>query len=495
MLKSESLYGYVARIKRKKNDIHSIINTTLIINPYITNFPKDFLFKKISKQNKAKLFLVNTIKFYLYHFLAFSRYVQTFVYYKILYKKKYKSAQQDLVLDVFVLVDSVIKEGEFNDDYFSALYPILKKKNIQHVFIPRLYGLSWNPFKLHQQLKGFFQVINKDTNFFLFEFELLSVKDFFQLAWLVLCYPFKTLRLLVKEVKQQDISFNNHLLRDISQQHFETFSRYIFGKNIAKIRNISKIYSWSEFQVIERSFNYAIRKNSDIKVYACQFLVNYPVYFNMHVQDIDEVCGSAPNKVLVNGSHYLLERKKVDYQLGVSLRYQNIFEYQSQNIGSNVVLLGAYFINETMSMLKLISDLDAVIFKGHPAVDIDVFRDVMGENIKVTNENIYNLFPETALIIGSATGSLAEAIACGVSIIVVARENELITNPLLDMGKGKMWDIVFNKIEVEQKLKKLLEFRNKNMGEIKDIAAWYKDNLFIEPSEENIVKTFELNKK
>ncbi len=60
------------------------------------------------------------------------------------------------------------------------------------------------------------------------------------------------------------------------------------------------------------------------------------------------------------------------------------------------------------------------------------------------------------------------------------------------MGKGKMWDIAFNVIEVEQKMKKLLEFRSKNMDEIKGIATWYKDSLFIEPSEENIVKTFEL---
>ena len=493
MLKIESLYIYISGIKRqKKVDIYSIINTTLIINPYVTNFPKDFLFEKISRQNKTKLFLVNVIKFYIHHFLAFSKYIQTFVYYKFLYKKKYKVTQQDLVLDVFVLVDSVVKGGKFNDNYFSALYPILKKKNIKHVFIPRLYGLSWNPFKLHQQLKAFFQVINKDTNIFLFEFEFLSVKDFFQLVWLVLCYPFKTLELLVKEEDKKDISFNNHLLRDISKQRFDAFSRYIFGKNIAKISNISKIYSWSEFQVIERSFNYAVRRNSDIKVYACQFLVNYPVYFNMHVQDVDEVNGSAPNKVLVNGSYYLLKREEIDYQLGVSLRYQNIFEYQSQKSGSSVVLLGSYFINETINMLKLVDNLGSVLFKSHPVINVDVFLDVMGVNIESTNRDIYNLFPETALVIGSATGSLVEAIACGISVIVIAQEDELMTNPLVGMGKGKMWDIAFNKIEVERKMKILLEFRSKNISEIKDISNWYKDNFFIEPSEENIIKTFEL---
>ena len=495
MIGIQKLYEYISDIRRqKKVDVHSVINTTLVMNPYITNFPKDFLYNNFKKENKFKLFIFHSVRFYLFNAIRFILFLQKFHYYKLLYKKpKYVISQDDLILDLFIDISRTVKEDNFSENYFSALYPILKEKKINYVFIPRLYGLSRNPFKARKQLISFFKIINQDDNKFLFEFELFSFNNFLELISLYLCYPFKTLRLLFKEKNRRDIVFNIHLLRDISGQSIESFTRYILGKNISKVKNISKIYSWSEFQVVERSFNYAVRKNSNIKVYACQFLVSSPVYFNMHVQNIDELNGSAPHRVLVNGSHYLLERKKVDYQLGVSLRYQNIFEYQSQNSGSNVVLLGSYLINETMSMLKLVSDLDAAIFKGHPAVDIDVFRDVMGENIKVTNENIYNLFPKAALIIGSATGSLAEAIACGVSVVVVARENELITNPLVDMGKGKMWDIAFNAIEVEQKIKKLLEFRKENMDEIKCIAAWYKDNLFIEPNEENIVKAFELN--
>jgi len=493
MHKIKKLYDYVANIKRqKKNDIHSIVNTTLTINPYITKFPKDFLFEKINNQNKLKLFLVNVGKFYVLHLLAFSKYILVFIYYKLLYKKKYQVTQKSLILDVFVLVDNVMKKGVFSEDYFSVLYPVLEKTNTRYIFIPRLYGLNNSPFKLHRQLRAFFGIINKNKNNFLFEFELLSVKDFFRLAWLVIFYPFKTLRLLVKEESQQDVLFNVHLLGDISKQQFEAFSRYIFGKNLAKISEISKIYSWSEFQIIERSFNYAIRKNSDIKIYACQFLVNYTVYFNTHVQDIDEIIGCAPNKVLVNGSHYLLKRELVDYQLGVSLRYSKLFEYQVQNTGANVTLLGSYFVDETISLLRLVGNFDAVLFKSHPAIDADVFRDAMFKNTKVTNKNIYDLFPETALIIGGATGSMAEAVSCGISVIVVARESELATNPLVDIGKSKIWDIAFDKTEVEKKSKKLLEFRNKNMHEIKSIAAWYRDNLFIEPSAENISRVFEL---
>jgi hypothetical protein len=494
MLKIESLYSYVSRIKQqKKIDIHSVINTTLVMNPYTTNFPKDFLLGHFKQENKFKLFIFHSVKFYLFNIMRFIFFIQMFFYYKLLYKKsKYAIFKNDLILDLFIDISRVVKEGSFSENYFSALYPILKEKKLSYVFVPRLHGLSHNPIKARKQLISFFKIINQDDNHFLFEFELFSFNNFLELIWLYLCYPFKTLRLLSKEKNRQDIVFNTHLLKDISKQSVVYFTRYILGKNISKIQNISDIYSWSEFQVVERAFNYAIRRNSDIKINACQFLVSYPVYFNMHVQDIDEISDFAPNRVLVNGSHYLLKRKEVNYQLGASLRYQKLFEYKSQYLGSNIVLLGSYFIDETMNMLKLVSNFDAVLFKGHPAIDVDVYRDSMGENIKVINENIYDLFPKTALIIGSATGSLVEAIACGVSVVVVARKNELITNPLVDMGQGKMWDIAFNVTELEQKMKKLLEFRNKNMDEIKDIAIWYKNNFFIEPSEENIVKTFEL---
>ena len=147
MLKIENLYIYISGIKQqKKVDIYSTINTTLIINPYITNFPKDFLLEKNSKQNKKKLFLINVIKFYVHHFLAFSKYILTFIYFKILYKKKYIVTQQDIVLDVFILVDRVIESGKFNDNYFSAIYPILKKKKNKSYLYSKIIWIELESF-------------------------------------------------------------------------------------------------------------------------------------------------------------------------------------------------------------------------------------------------------------------------------------------------------------------------------------------------------------
>jgi hypothetical protein len=493
LLDSKKIYDYINTIKQqKKIDVYTVVNTTVIANPYISNFPKELIFNKHKKVSKLKLFVVSVIKFYAFHFVHFIFFIRTFFYYRFLYKKpKYEIVKNALVIDVYFLVDRIIKDEKLHEGDFSSLYGLLKKKNIDFVFLPRLNGLSTNPLKAHQQLKYFFKIINEDHNNFLFEFELLSFKDFFYLIWLILCYPFKTLKLIVKEESQDDKIFNINLLKDISNQSIYSFSRYIFGRNISKIRNINKIYSWSEFQNLERSFNYAIRKNSNIKIIACQFYINYPAYLNTVVQDIDELLGYAPHQVLVNGKEYLVDNN-IDYQLGVSLRYNKVFKYQKGCNGSSTIVLGSYFIDETNNLLRVIQGLDNVVFKGHPAIHISTIRAYLLKGIQTTNEDIYDLFPNAGIVVGAASGSLLEAVVCGASVIVVAQKDELITNPLVDFGKGKIWDIVFSKAELKIKYRELLVFRENNPDEINIIADWYKDNFFVEPTVENISKVFEL---
>ena len=212
MIEIQKLYDYVGRVRQqKKVDIHSIINTTLVSNPYITNFPKDFLFNNFKKESKLKLFIFHSIKFYFFNTIRFIFFIQIFFYYKFLYKKpKHDISKDDLILDLFIDIGRVVKDGSFSENYFSTLYPILKNNKISHVFIPRVVGLSRNPIKLHKQLISFFKIINQDSNYFLFEFELLSFNNFLELIWLCLCYPFKTLRLFSKEKNKQDIVFNIH---------------------------------------------------------------------------------------------------------------------------------------------------------------------------------------------------------------------------------------------------------------------------------------------
>ena len=495
MIENQKLCSYLSKIRQtNKVDVHTIVNTTLVANPYITQFPEDFLFEASKRANTLNSFFINTCIFYALNFLRILKYLYILFHFKISYRKpKFNIIKTDVIVDLYVNVDSIVKNNAFTDQYFSGLYPVLREEKCNYVFVPRLIGVSHNPLIAYWQLVEFFKIINQDENKYLFEFELFTVVGVVKLIWLYFCYPFKTLRLLSKNNTITDRLFNFHLMNDISKQSIVPFSRFIFGENLFKAGDISQIYSWSEFQVTERAFNYAIRKTSEIKINACQFLLSYPTHFNMHVQDIDEIQRSAPNRVLVNGVHYLLERQLVDYQLGVSLRYKDIFRYPPHLTGTKILLLGSYSVNETTHLLKMTGEVKGILFKGHPLVSKNKFLDVMSKNITLTDENIYNLFPKAALVVGSASGSLIEAISCGISILVVGRNNKLLTNPMAAKGKGKMWDIAYTPTEVETKIKELILFRTQNKNEILEIACWYRNNLFVEPTKTKIKQTFELN--
>ncbi len=486
----QKFHDYIDTIKKNTPwDIYTIINPTLIKNPYASDFPKNYFINSSEFSNRIINFTKNSFKFYIKNLYLLFSYFIAFVLYKIYFKKQRKN-ETKIIIDTFGLVDKINESGEFSENYLSGIYEIFERFNTQYSILLRPYRVSKNPFKMVK----FFRIINQDKRDFMFEYEFLKWNDFALLFLLIALYPFKTLRLLQDEKTLEDKIFNSSLFEDIKHFSFDSLTRYILGKNLAKIQSIEKIYSWSEFQVIERSFNFAVRKNrSAIKLIACQFYLNYETYFNTYVDDLDYEMLSAPHEVLVNGKRYLLDREKVEYNTGVSLRYKSIFDFKGIKEERNILLLGSYIEKDTQHMLESVKEFDNVIFKNHPAVDIKKFG-VLPKNVTVSNENIYKLFEHAKLVIGTASGTSVEAVACGVSVIIIASRNNLTANPLVAHGQGKIWDITFEIGNIAEIYKKLMKYREENIDEIIEISSWYKDNFFVSLSDENIVKTFGFKK-
>ena len=479
-VRRDEFLDYIRDIKRKsKWYIYTISNVTLISNPYITDFPKNFFLNRESSKNRFLLFIKSSLKFYIKQFILFSSYLISFFTYKIFYKKRKLDFKNSTLIDIFFLVDNINRDGEFRENYFRGLYPYLDN----YIFLPRLYGANRNPFKLIE----FFKIISKDSRNFLFEFELIRFRDFLEILKLITLYPFKTLR-----VYRDNNIFNSSLIEDIEKQQFEAFSRYILGKNIAKLDGVKKIFSWSEFQTIERSFNYGVRKeNSNIKIYASQLYLNYEAYLNSYIDDIDFDMLSSSHFVLVNGKYYIKRREKVKYRVGVSFRYSELFTFKREKEISGILLLGSYIVDDTKYMLSSVANFKNVLFKSHPAVNIAHFKGIK-DNIKIVDSNIYELFYKSNLVISTASGTAVEAVSCGLSVIIIASRDNLTSNPLVEYGRGKIWDIAFSKDEIESIYNSLISYRDKNRDKITKIAKWYKDNFFIEPKRENIIRAFDL---
>lgn len=492
--KKNTFHEYLDNIKKNTEpDLFNIINPTLTKNIYSSSFPKNFFFQKKKFENETFLFLKSSIRFFFKNIILLVSYFISFLIYKLYYKKKRKNKLENLI-DVFVLVDNTNQNGELTENYLKDVYEIFEKYKKNFSILPRLYPVSKNPFKLIK----FFKIINNDKRDFFFEFEILSLIDFIILFIMIAKYPFKALNLKQKNNNDLDKVFNNSLLKDINCNSFSSLTRYVLGKKLSKINTIKKIYSWCEFQTIERSFNYALRRNNnELTLIGLQFYINYETYFNTYIDDIDYDNLTSPHLILVNGKYFILERKKIKYQTGVSLRYKEIFSFKSNEKEKNVLLIGSYIVSDTNYLLNCSNKFSNLIFKNHPAVNIERLNK-LPRNIKVSNESVYKLFKSANLVIlTAASGVAAEAVSCGLSVIILASQNNLTANPLIEKGRGKIWDLAFNIDEIESIYKKLTEFRSLNKSEIMDIASWYRKSFFIEPTEQNILNTFEIanNKK
>ncbi len=487
----EIFHNYIDHIKKNsKKNLYTIINPTLVKNTYASNFPKNYFFNILKKQNKFFLFLKEIPKFYLNNFLLLLSYFISYVLYKIYFGKQRTNNLKNII-DVFGLVDKTIQNKSFNENYLTGIYDIFEKNDTQYALLLRLYPVGMNPFKLRK----FFLILNKDSRDFVFEYEFLKFFDFIRLFFIIIKYPFQVLKLIQKEKSNMDKIFNNSLIKDINYFSFTSITRYILGENLSKITTIKNIYSWCEFQVIERSFNYAIKKNcSHINLIGLQVYINYETFFNTYVDDTDFEMKSSPDKIIVNGKHYMRNLKNIKYELGPSLRYKELFNFKSANKENNILLLGSYMNSDTKYLIDSVKKFNHIIFKNHPAVNIKNFGN-LPQNIQVSNENIYKLFTNSNLVITTGSGTAIEAVSCGVSVIILSSQDNLTANPLIKMGKGKIWDLAYDSSEIDKIYKKLINYRNFNQSEIIEIANWYKNNFFIEPTEENIMKMFDLKKK
>ena len=255
--KKDIFHHYIDTIKNNaKINLNTIINPTLIKNTYASSFPKNYFLNILNNHNKFFLFIKKIINFYFKNILFLLSYFISFVLYKLYFKKQRKN-RLETIIDVNGLVDKTNQDNSFNENYFTGIYEVFEKYNTQYAILLRPYPVGKNPFKL----KNFFTIMNNDKRDFVFEYEFLKLFDFVRLLFMIIVYPFRVLNLIQKENSDIDKIFNNSLIEDIKYFNFTSLTRYILGENLSKIVSIKKIYSWCEFQVIERSFNYAIKKS------------------------------------------------------------------------------------------------------------------------------------------------------------------------------------------------------------------------------------------
>ncbi len=477
--------SFVARIKEEVgNSIYFVINPTLVKNPYCSKFPVRYFFKDFTHKKSAAKFLFNSG--YIWAKLVFLLLINFtfFLFYKIFGRRKEIFSDAEVIVDSYLRLDILPQTNSLVDKlYFPGMRESLRYSGNKTLFLPRLLNKNTNNrnFGLLKKLIELIKDSPEDS--VVLEFDILSFLDYLKMLFIIFCYPFRLLRALQPSVSSENEQFNACLIEDLRTIDFEAIKRFLIGKKLGKLKQLKTVISWCEFQAQERGFFLGIRQSgSSACIVGCQFYLNYLAYLNSFPETLDHNLKFAPDVMLVNGKAFLRNVEKIDYKVGVALRYQKVFSFEKKQIdkaSTLPVFLASYIVQETIELINYAKSLNTkIILKLHPTQKPEFFKDEINSNIVFAENSIYDLFEENLIFISTASGSAVEAVACGKTVVIVGSRDNLTANPLIETGRGEIWDIVFEESEMLEVMEKLVRFRSENPERIEELSNWYKENFF-----------------
>ncbi len=404
------------------------------------------------------------------------------------------NGKRTFIIDTFFLKNKILKEKRLNESYFPGLTDILTKMNVQFVFTPKWFGEN-NPLVNYKV----FKTLKKQEFPLLAEYQVLKAIDYLKIFVFSVLYPLYiiSLALSIRSSTQEKITIKYALFVSLRTSGVTAYSRYLYGRRIAdsfsgKLRCIS----WYENQNIDKCFYKGLRTiNPAVRIYGAQLFIKPSGLLGLSPDEKEVSFGIVPDIVLVNGSYYIPSTTNLYYRVGPSLRYKKVFERESDYKSSDSILvLLPYWTSECRHILNILIGIRAqykrkILLKFHPTTDLQEFEKYF-HHLKYTEKDLYELFLDSVAVIGSESGSLVEVIAMACPVIYIKNPKRYNHNPLPDIGRGKVWDIAVTGEDVEELLNRILNQKNNNM--VEQYAKDYRQLLFNEPTEANIIKAFDL---
>ena len=405
--------------------------------------------------------------------------------------------RQDLVLiDSFFLVKYLLKKGKFEDSYFEGLNRVLQKRNIKYAYLP-----VFTNYTSLTEFQDILKLLKNDNIPVLSEYQLLSSFDFFRLIIFIILYPIYVLKLSYSLQGGSYISkvFKNELLNEMGRISFFSFSRFLLGNKISlsSCNNI-KLISWYENQSIDKTLYKGLRSNvSTVKIFGCQLLLWSNSNLNYICDPLEIPHGVVPDKILVNGKYYLNIDERINSQEGPSFRYKKIFNFKINfHYRTDFLVILPYFHSEIINILTVLNNIvyysGKITVKIHPAITIDQYINYIPDNFIISNDNLYDLFKYSKIVLSTNSGSLVEAVTVGIPAIVLNNTKPYSNNPLPSIGKSIVWDYADDSYDVMQLIKKFGFRVNYEKNILIKYANIYKNMFFCEPTEQKIIESFEL---
>ena len=481
----------------------------LLFNPMLSRVPfasamlGKMVFEDLPCAQTPLFGLAQMMRFYARGLLRFTHYSVIFVYVKLGRRRLRPAVWSDnsklAVIDTFVLVDQILRDGTFQEQYFSGLPELLQEMGLAYVMFPVLDRFPLSLCKVHKVV----QALRLSAHPIVTEFDLLKIADLAALFVFIIIYPVDVM-LLAKSVRgasKVDNLFCAELVNTLHQSSspISGFIRYLSAKRLAKsVKCHINLFSWCENQVIDKGLYRGLREcASSALIYACQNYVAYPAFVNMRIAESEIEAKVTPDIILVNGPAFLRKSDKFQYRLGPSLRYKWVFSEIDTGVDKSGCVICLSYLpglnNEILEVCGAVYSLSELTIpvRAHPAY-ANHRLPRLPNNWYYTDKKVSQLLWNAALLVTSESGTAVEAAAVGTSVIIIASQSSFTCHPMLQMGKGELWAIAFDPVEVDALYSHLLLFRQNNPIRIQELAEYYKTHCFVEPTVEAIKNAFDL---
>lgn len=468
-----------------------------------------------------------------------------------------------VIIDSFAVLPRLAQEGVWRDLYLPGLAAEAKARGYPALTLYRLYG-SRHPLVLWRAL-GVLAAAGPG----LLETHLLRPGDWLRLVSHILLYPVSLLRLIASLKKYPpgapERFIREALIATAGQCVLTGEARRLAGLRLAQSlgreADLSSpprahIISWYENQTVNKTFMRGLRQgmgrgkagtadpiaakagagsmdkagsgaldasgtvNTDRPAIFCtgaQLFLWPAALLNNHADDAEAALGLAPDRVLVNGPHFLPEKSGQDYAVGPSLRYAHLFDrdWPRPAAAKDLLVLLSYHPAQTRRVLEAARELAAgqsagqsrqqngrqpgketgtgndapggpgLLFRFHPATRPEDYADLLPPGARFSSGSLDQALASATAVMGAASGSLAEAAAMGLPVLALeSPEAEGGLNYLPEQGRGLLWQSIRQGREAPAALE-ALRLCLDDPGRDEAVAA-FRDLLFTRPTPEAV---------
>ena len=495
--KLKYIFKFLSSVNRHAyKDIYLLSNDVLSKNPFGSNFINNVVMCKKTEKISALMIFIKLLLYYIKSFYVFAKCILE----KIIFifkgnRYSFENMSNDLIIiDTFLLVHDVKKNKRFKDLFLLDFDLILESKKQNFVYLPVLINNKSIP-----DFQTLLNICDAQKDRILFEHQLLRLQDYIELFIFIIKYPIHVISFccIVNTDNTIGKHLKNEMLKTLDMVTLQNFSRYLQGKQVAKIPcQKLKVISWYENQVIDKNFYKGLNDiNSKIEIIGAKPYIFSNEMLNEIPDEFEKPFGSLPDKIVVNGKIQIPERTSLNYVIGPSFRYKKLFQAKIDfSSRSQALVLLTIYDYEIRNILQQISILNypksKIMVKFHPDTKKEDYIKFIPDGINVVDKSIYELFKISKIAIGISTGALIEAACMAIPSILIPHPDKFSLKFFPDLGKGILWDEVDQQNYLDELINKFDKIVENQKNELIELSEKYRSLYLQKPDEQEILSTY-----